>query len=184
MKKNINWIKVENSLFEATKNIRNYFLVIVIGILFIGCYGNTQDTPESVIDTSASSISAMDIESALSCFEYGEEMAAFMSEFSSEDFDIATIQDYAIAAKESELLPEISYEIIESNVGEDKGSVRVRFSYLFDDGEKVHESSEEQVIPVYLHEGQWWIGEGYSKSEREMVNRGMRFIENLSKRRR
>ena len=172
-----------NRNFEASKTISQFFLASVICILFVGCYGNSQDTPEAVVDTFASSISSMDIESAASCFEYGEEIVAFMSGISGENYDMAALQDVVSAAKESELLPEISYEIIESNIGEDKGSVRVKFTYRFDDGENVNESSDEQVIPVYLHEGQWWIGEGYTKSEREMARRGMKFIENLSKRR-
>ena len=166
------------------KAVRMNVSAILLSILLTGCYGSTQDTPEAVVDTFASSISAMDIESALSCFEYGEEMAAFMSGVSGENLDIDALQDVMSAAKESELLPEISYEIIESDIGEEKGTFRVKFTSRFDDGENVHESSDEQVIPVYMHEGQWWIGEGYSKSEREMAKRGMKFIENLSKRRR
>lgn len=166
------------------KAVRMNVSAILLSILLAGCYGNAQDTPESVVDAFASSISAMDIESALSCFEYGEEMAAFMSGVSGENLDIDALQDVMSAAKESELLPEISYEIIESDIGEEKGTFRVKFTSRFDDGENVHESSDEQVIPVYMHEGQWWIGEGYSKSEREMAKRGMKFIENLSKRRR
>ena len=173
--------KVNKKKIEVGKNIKMIFLIFVTNIMFSGC--NSQDTPESVVDAFASSISAMDIESALSCFEYGEEMAAFMYGISGGNHDMTVIQDILSAAKESELLPEISYEIIESNIGNDKGSVRVKFTYRFDDGENVYESREEQVIPVYLHEGQWWIGEGFSKSEHEMVKRSMKFIENLSKRR-
>ncbi len=169
--------------FEAIRTIRQSILASVVSILFIGCFNNSQDTPEAVVDTFASYMSSMDIESAASCFEYGEEIVAFMSSISGESYDMAALQDVVSAAKESELLPEISYKIVESNIDEDKGSVRVKFTYRFDDGENVHESSDEQVIPVYLHEGQWWIGEGYSKSEREMAKRGMKFIENLSKRR-
>ena len=169
--------------FMIIDRIKVFAFVFLASILFVGCHRNFQDTPEDVIDSFAQSIASMDIESAASCFEYGDEIMAFMSGVSSNDFDMEAIQDIVSAAKESELLPEISYEIIESNIGEDKGSVRVKFTYRFDDGENLHESSDEQVIPVYLHEGQWWIGEGYSKSEREMARRGIRFIENLSKRR-
>ena len=55
----------------------------------------------------------------------------------------------------------------------------VKFTYSFDDGETLHESSNEEVFPVYLHDGQWWIGEGFSKSEREMARRGMKFLEKI-----
>lgn len=175
--------KAVEKYFEVIKTAKQFFLASVISILFIGCYGNFHDTPESVVDTFASSISAMDMESASSCFEYGEEIVAFMSGISCEEYYMSTLQHIVSAAKESELLPKISYEIIESNVHEDKGSVRVKFNCRFDDGENVYENCVEHVIPVYLYEGQWWIGKGYSKSEREMTKRGMKFIENLRKHR-
>lgn len=176
--------KMVKRIFEATKNIKQFLYIYVINILFIGCYSNSQDTPESVINTFASDISTMDIESVVSSFEYGEEMSAFISGISGKNYNIATLQDVVYAAKESELLPEISYEIMESNINDEKGSFHVKFTCRFDDGENVHESSDVQVIPVYLHESQWWIGEGYSKSEREMATRAMKFMENLSKRKR
>lgn len=169
---------------EVARVVSLFFLASLTNILFVRCSVNTNDTPESVVETFAASISEMDLESVASCFEYGDEMLAFASGMSDGEYDLGEIQDVIAAAKESELLPEISYEILETDVDEEKGSVRVLFHYRFDDGETVHENKEEQVIPVYLHEGQWWIGEGYSKSEREMAKRGMKFIENFSKRRR
>lgn len=150
--------------------------------LFAGCYGHYQDTPEAVVDTFAQSIASMDIESAASCFEYGDEILSFMSGMSDSDISVSTLQAYISAAKESELLPEITYEILNSDINEDKGTVRVKFTYSFDDGETVHESSNEEVFPVYLHEGQWWIGEGYSNSEREMARRGLKFLEKIGSR--
>ena len=116
-------------IFEATKNIKQFLYIYVINILFIGCYSNSQDTPESMINTYASSISAMDIESAVSCFEYGEEMSAFMSGISVKNYNIAALQDVVYAAKGSELLPEISYEIMESNINDEKGNA-TRFLLL------------------------------------------------------
>ena len=62
---------------------------------------------------------------------------------------------------------------------EDKGYIRVKFTSRFDDGETVHESSTEEVFPVYFHEGQWWIGEGYSKKEREIGRRVMNFLDKI-----
>lgn len=148
--------------------------------LFAGCNGHSQDTPEAVVNTFAQSMASMDVESAACCFEYGDEILSFMSGMSDTDMSVSTLQTYITAAKESELLPEITYEILNSDIHEDKGTVRVKFTYRFDDGETVHESSDEEDFPVYLHDGQWWIGEGYSKSEREMARRGLKFLEQIS----
>ncbi len=161
------------------KAVKTNVSAILLGTLLAGCYGNAQDTPESVVDTFAQSMASMDIESAVSCFEYGDEILSLMGGMSNTDFSVSALQGYISAAKESELLPDITYEIIDSDIQEDKGSVRVRFTYRFDDGETVHENSDEEVFPVYLHEGQWWIGEGYSKSQREMARRGLKFLEKI-----
>ncbi len=163
--------------------LRSGFFSLMIIVLLSSCYSNTQDTPEAVVDTFAQSVAAMDIESAAGCFENGNEILSLMMGMSGNDTSVSVIQDYIEAAKESDLLPEISYEILDTKMDEDKGVVRVKFNYRFDDGETVHESSDEHEIPVYLHDGMWYIGEGYSKSEREMAKRGARFLENLSKRR-
>lgn len=165
------------------KAVRMNVSAILLSILLAGCYGNAQDTPESVVDTFAQSMASMDIESAVSCFEYGDEILSLMGGMSNTDFSISALQGYISAAKESELLPDITYEIIDSDIQEDKGSVRVKFTYRFDDGETVHENSNEEVFPVYLHEGQWWIGEGYSKSQREMARRGLKFLEKIGSQR-
>ena len=165
------------------KAVRMNVSAILLSILLAGCYGNAQDTPESVVDTFAQSMASMDIESAVSCFEYGDEILSLMGGMSNTDFSVSALQGYISAAKESELLPDITYEIIDSDIQEDKGSVRVRFTYRFDDGETIHENSDEEVFPVYLHEGQWWIGEGYSKSQREMARRGLKFLEKIGSQR-
>jgi len=165
------------------KAVRMNVSAILLSILLAGCYGSAQDTPESVVDTFAQSMASMDIESAVSCFEYGDEILSLMGGMSNTDFSISALQGYISAAKESELLPDITYEIIDSDIQEDKGSVRVKFTYRFDDGETVHENSNEEVFPVYLHEGQWWIGEGYSKSQREMARRGLKFLEKIGSQR-
>ena len=149
-------------------------LAILLSTSLAGCHRNVQDTPESVVDTFAQSMASMDIESAISCLEYSDEILSLMDGTSDSDFS---------AAKESELLPDISYEIIDSNIQEDKGRVRVKFTYRFDDGETVHEKSDEEIFPVYLHDGQWWIGEGYTKSQREMTRRGMKFLEKIASQR-
>ena len=57
------------------KVVKINVLAILLSILLTGCYGSTQDTPEAVVDTFASSISAMDIESALS--SHGDKMDNF-----------------------------------------------------------------------------------------------------------
>ena len=158
-------------------------LAILLSTSLAGCHRNVQDTPESVVDTFAQSMASMDIESAISCFEYSDEILSLKDGTSDSDFSAAALQEYFSAAKESELLPDISYEIIDSNIQEDKGRVRVKFTYRFDDGETVHEKSDEEIFPVYLHDGQWWIGEGYTKSQREMTRRGMKFLEKIDSQR-
>jgi hypothetical protein len=92
---------------------------------------------------------------------------------------LSDIQNVISAADESQLLPDISYEIIDSDVHGDKGNVRVKFSYTFDDGENTYNNDEEIAIPVYFNDGQWWIGESYSKNQREMARRGLKFLEKL-----
>jgi hypothetical protein len=122
----------------------------------------------------------MDIEGMMSCIEYGEEAMGFMQGFiDSEDVDLGDIQRIISAAKESELIPDISYEIVEEKIEGDKGTVRIRFDFEFDDGEEVHKKTDYETISVYCHEGQWWIGEGYSKKEREIGRRVMNFLDKI-----
>ena len=162
--------------FDMTKM---YVFAILTCVMLSGCHRNFQDTPEDVVDTFAQSIASMDLESAVSCFEYGDEILSLMGGMTDNDFSVSTLQGYISAAKESQLLPDITYEIVSSEIHDEKGTVRVKFTYSFDDGETLHESSDEEVFPVYFHDGQWWIGEGYSKSEREMARRGMKFLEKI-----
>ena len=143
---------------------------LLICIIFSGCHRNLQDTPESVVENFAQSMASMDVESAMSCFEYGDEILSMMTGLSGSNFSASALQSYITAAKESELLPEITYEIVSSDINEDKGTIKVKFSFRFDDGETIHE-------------GQWWIGEGYNKSQREMAKRGMKFLEKISSQR-
>lgn len=162
--------------FDMTKM---YVFAILTCVMLSGCHRNFQDTPEDVVDTFAQSIASMDLESAVSCFEYGDEILSLMEEMSESDLSVYSLQGYMSAAKESQLLPDITYEIVSSDIQDEKGFVRVKFTYIFDDGETVHENSDEKVFPVYLHDGQWWIGEGYSNSEREMTRRVMNFFEKI-----
>lgn len=159
---------------DSKNKLASWLFALLSGLLLIGCYGHSQDTPEAVVDTFAQSMTTMDVETAASCFEYGEEILSMIGVS-----DVSVMQDYITAAKESQLLPDITYEIVSSDIKEDKGYIRVKFTSRFDDGETVHESSTEEVFPVYFHEGQWWIGEGYSKSEREMARRGKIFLEKI-----
>ena len=121
----------------------------------------------------------MDIEGLVSCFEYGEEALGLMQGLEDEDINLGELQGFVSAAQESELLPEISYEIIEEKINGDKGTVRIRFDLEFDDGEEVHKDTKYEEISVYCHEGQWWVGEGYSKKEREMGRRLMNFLNKI-----
>jgi hypothetical protein len=99
----------------------------------------------------------MDIEGMISCFEYGDETMDLMQGLYDEDATFNDLQSALSAAKESELIPEISYEIVEEKIEGDKGTIRIRFDYEFDDGEKVQKKSNYETIPVYCHDGQWWI---------------------------
>lgn len=153
--------------------------LVLLCTILVGCYEHSQDTPEAVAETFAQSIATQDVESAVNCFEYGDEIMSFMGEMTGSDFSLSAMQRYISAAKESQLLPEITYEIKNSEVHEDKGVICVKFTYRFDDGETLHETSDEEDIPVYLHNGQWWIGEGFTNSQREMARRGMKFLEKI-----
>lgn len=155
-----------------------YSVVISLG----SCIWNPQDSPQSVADTYAQSLCDMDIKGVASCFEYGEEALSFYEGFMDEDVSNYTsgdLQKIVTAARESQLLPEISYEIVEEKIEGDKGAIRIRFDIEFDDGEEVHRETRYEDISVYCHEGQWWIGEGYSKKEREMGRRVMDFFDKL-----
>lgn len=162
------------------KRIITTIRYLLIVLLFISCIGSPQDSPQSVAETYAQSLCDMDIEGMMSCIEYGEEAMGFMQGFiDSEDVDLGDIQRIISAAKESELIPDISYEIVEEKIEGDKGTVRIRFDFEFDDGEEVHKKTDYETISVYCHEGQWWIGEGYSKKEREIGRRVMNFLDKI-----
>ena len=160
------------------KNICNKIFGLFIAISLLSCVGNPQDSPQSIADTYAQCMCEMDIEGLVSCFEYGEEVLSFMEGYK-DDFSSGDLQSVIDAAKESQLMPEITYEVVEENIKDDKGTIRIRFDMEFDDGEEVHKSSKFETISVYCHEGQWWIGEGYSKKDREMGRRIMNFFNKL-----
>lgn len=151
----------------------------IIVLLFVSCIGSPQDSPQSLAETYAQSFCDMDIEGMMSCFEHGDETMDLMQGLYDEDATFDDLQSVLSAAKESELLPEISYEIVEEKIEGDKGTIRIRFDYEFDDGEKVHKDSNYENIPVYCHDGQWWIGEGYSKRNRELERRFGNFLNRL-----
>ncbi len=161
------------------KALNKLLFALVACHIMCGCYGNSQDTPEDVVSTFAQCVASNDIEGALSCFEYGEELSSLIGDCSGNGFYLSDIQNVISAADKSQLLPDISYEIIDSDVHGDKGNVRVKFSYTFDDGENTYNNDEEIAIPVYFNDGQWWIGESYSKNQREMARRGLKFLEKL-----
>ena len=120
---------------------------LLICIIFSGCHRNLQDTPESVVENFAQSMASMDVESAMSCFEYGDEILSMMTGLSGSNFSASALQSYITAAKESELLPEITYEIVSSDINEDKGTIKVKFSFRFDDGETTPSSSAAPTTP-------------------------------------
>lgn len=162
------------------KRIITTIRYILLVLLFISCVGSPQDSPQSIADTYAQSMCDLDLEGILSCFEYGDEAMGFMQGYlDDEEFDLNDLQKVVSAARESELIPEISYEIVEEKIEGDKGTVRIRFDLVFDDGEEVHEKSNYETISVYCHEGQWWVGEGFSKKEREIGRRFMNFLDKL-----
>ena len=156
----------------------NKIISLFIAITLLSCVGNPQDSPQSIADTYAQCLCDMDIEGLVSCYEYGEEALSFIEGYK-DDFSSGNLQRVIDAAKESQLMPEITYEIVEENIKDDKGTIRIRFDMEFDDGEEVHKKSEFETISVYCHEGQWWIGEGYSKKDREMGRRMMNFFNKL-----
>ena len=164
------------------KYYSSFFVSLFLAISFSSCIGSPQDSPQSIADTYAQSLCDMDIEGIASCFEYGEEALSFMEGYMDEemhDYSSGDIQKYVNAAKESQLLPEVSYEIVEENITGDKGTIRIRFDIEYDDGEDVHKDTRYENISVYCHEGQWWIGEGLPKKEREMGRRVMNFFDKL-----
>lgn len=157
-------------------------LIITVAISLSSCMENPQDSPYNIADVYAQSLCEMDIEGIASCFEYGEEALSLMEDYMDEemyDYSSGDIQEVVNAAKESQLLPEITYEIVEENIKDDKGTLRIRFDMEFDDGEEVHKDTRYETISVYCHDGQWWIGEGYSKKNREMGRRIMNFFNKL-----
>ena len=161
------------------KRIKTTIYYIVTVLLFASCVGSPQDSPQSIADTYAQSLCDMDFEGMLSCFEYGDETMELMQGLYDENASFDDIQTIISAAKESELIPEISYEIVEEKIEGDKGTIRIRFDYEFDDGKKIHKKTNYETISVYCHEGQWWVGEGYSKRDREMGHRFMNFINKI-----
>ena len=156
----------------------NKIISLFIAISLLSCVGNPQDSPQSIADTYAQCLCDMDIEGLVSCYEYGEEALSFIEGYE-DDYSSGDLQRVIDAAKESQLMPEINYEIVEEHIKDDKGTIRIRFDMEFDDGEEVHKKSEFETISVYCHEGQWWIGEGYSKKDREMGRRMMNFFNKL-----
>ncbi len=154
----------------------------IVAISLASCMGNPQDSPQSIADAYAQSMCEMDIEGIVSCFEYGDEALSFMEGFMEGemyDYSSGDLQRIIDAARESQLIPEMSYEIVEEKIEEDKGTIRIRFDSEFDDGEEIHKETDYQTISVYCHDGQWWIGEGYSKKDREMGRRLMNFFNKL-----
>ena len=156
-----------------------FFISLCLLISFSSCIGSPQDSPRSLADTYAQCLCEMDIEGVASCFEYGEEALSFVEGYMDDTYSSADLQRIMTAAKESQLIPVISYEIIEEDINGDRGTIRIRFDMEFDDGEEVHKDTYFDDISVYCHEGQWWIGEGYSKKEREMGRRVMNFFDKL-----
>jgi len=163
---------------QEMKNICKKIVIFIIAISFVSCVGNPQDSPQSIADTYAQCMCDMDIEGIVSCFEYGEEALSFIEGYE-DDFSSGNLQRVIDAARESQLMPEITYEIVEENIKDDKGTIRIRFDMEFDDGEEVHKSSDFETVSVYCHEGQWWVGKGYSKKDREMGRRMMNFFNKL-----
>ena len=164
------------------EKISKIYIIIIAAVSLASCIGNPQDSPQSIVDTYAQSMCEMDIKGIASCFEYGEEALSFMDGYLDNkiyDYSSVDIQKIVDAAKESQLLPEISYEIVEEDIKEDKGTIRIRFDVEFDDGEEVHKDTHYENISVYCHDGQWWIGKGYSKKDIEMGRRVMNFINKL-----
>ena len=167
-----------NYQYKNMKRITTTIKYSVIALLFASC-GSPQDSPQSIADTYAQSLCDMDVEGMMSCFEYGDEMMELMQGGYDENASFEDLQTIISAAKESELIPEITYEIIEEKIDGDKGTVRIRFDYEFDDGEEVHKKSNYETISVYCHDGQWWVGDGYTKKEREFVRRLDNFFTRL-----
>ena len=84
-------------IMDLKNKVGTWLFSLVLGLLLASCYGHSQDTPEAVVDTFAQSIATMDVETAVSCFEYGEEMMSLMTGVSG----VSMMQDYITAAKES-----------------------------------------------------------------------------------
>lgn len=165
---------------ENMKRILNIIKGSLIALLLTSCIGSPQDSPQNIADTYAQSLCDMDIEGMVSCFEGGEETLGLMQDYFGDEVDnLYDIQKIVSAAQESELIPEISYEIVEEKIDGDKGTVRIRFDFVFDDGEEVHKKTDYEEISVYCHEGQWWVGEGYSKKDRELGRRFMNFMNKI-----
>jgi hypothetical protein len=148
-------------------------------LAFASCIGSPHDSPQSIVDTYAQSLCDMDYEGMMSCFEFGDETIELMQGLNDENVTLDDLQTLVSAAKESELIPEISYEIIEERIDGEKGTFRIRFDYEFDDGEEVHKGSNYENIPVYYHDGQWWIGGDYTNKEREFERRMENFFNKL-----
>lgn len=164
------------------KYYSSIFVSLFLAISFSSCVGSPQDSPQSIADAYAQSMCDMDIEGLASCFEYGEEALSLLEghmDRETNDYTFGDIQKYVSAAKESQLLPEVSYEIVEENITDEKGTIRIRFDIEYDDGEDVHKDTRYENISVYCHEGQWWIGDGLTNKEREMGRRIMNFFDKL-----
>ena len=154
-------------------------LFVLSSIELISCLGSPQESPQSIVETYAQCICDFDIDGAAACFEYGEETLGFVQGIVGDEADFGEFEYFANTARESKLTPEMSYEIIDEKIDGDKGVFRVRFYSEFDDGEEVHIETDDQDVPVYCHDGLWWIGEGLSNKDREMTRRMMDFFEKV-----
>ena len=153
-------------------------------VSLISCMRHWQNSPKMVVDKYAQSLCNMDIKGAASCFEYGKEALSLFEGYLDDevyDYTFGDLQKIVSAAKESQLVPDISYEIVEEDINDDKGTISIRFDMVFDDGEEIHKETRYETVSVYRHKGKWWIGEGFSKKEREMARRLLNFFDKLNR---
>ena len=94
------------------KRIITTLKYIITVLAFASCIGSPHDSPQSIVDTYAQSLCDMDYEGMMSCFEFGDETIELMQGLNDENVTLNDLQTLVSAAKESELVPEISYEII------------------------------------------------------------------------
>lgn len=165
------------------KKFCSIVIILYVVISLGSCVRHRQNnSPKRIVNTYARSLCNMDIKGVASCFEYGKEAMSLFEGYIDEEvsgYESGDLQRFISAARESQLLPEISYEIVEEDIKGDKGTYRIRFDMEFDDGEEIHKDTRYETIYVYCHKGKWWIGEGLSKKEREMARRVMNFFNKL-----